>query len=796
MKNIITCRNYKDEIELVTNKKYKYYYHYPVCLDNKLLRSDPVQKIIDNHNLKEYYAFCCDMCKSTHKKSGKSIFSYPHCFYQVLNKETVDYYMSKGYYLLTPGWLKNWEEYVQSNWGFTKEVATSFFTESFKKILVLDTGTSKSLMKDVVAFSDFIGKDFEVLPVGLDHYSKYVNQTINSRDHELELIKKENARIKEQIVNYTMSIELIKNMSSFTNENQILNKIFDILKMMFMPKIVSFIDASNIENTSYEKEDKYLLQIKPFLEDCKSSVFWLDSGKGFASKIFYGEEMLGIIIIDEIYLPVYKEIYYNTYISISNIISLAIYNSRLYEKVLLINKDFQRQKSYFEQLFKNSPEMIIITDHQKIIQNVNKSFKDYFKFKKSLLGTSICDFLEEFSINYKFICNDNTDRVKQVIDITINHKTRHIELSKYGINVNEEIVGYYIILSDVTDRINMRSHLEKMVFKDSLTGLYNRAFCDVEINRLSSEFKTPIGLIIGDVDGLKITNDAFGHNAGDKMLIQTAEILSDSCRPRDLISRWGGDEFVIILPFTEEDKVVEIVKKIKSKCESFLGYEFLSPSISIGYSVLSKKRKTMIQAFVEAEDMMYESKIKNKSSNRLRIVSSLQGSLYEKSFETYEHVQNVSKMCQKVSIHLGFNKQQISEMELFARFHDIGKLLLDNTLLEKKGLLSKMEMKRIQEHSESGFRICKSIAELSPIADFVLHHHERWDGKGYPNRISSYQIPIQARILNVADSIDAMLNDRPYRDKMSKDQVIEELISNKGTQFDPTLVDIFIDLFF
>lgn len=796
MKQIITCRNFVDEIEQATEGNYEYYYHYPLCLDNSQLSGDPIQKVIDKHKLDDYHVICCGLCEKTHKNVDSDVSSVALCFYQVLNPETVNYFMKEGNYIVTPGWLKNWKTYVEDDWAFTKEIAQKFFSDSFKRILVLDTGTSENIIEDTKDFAYYINKPYDILPVGLDYYKKYIAQAI--KDDVKEQTEVENKKIKNQLVNYTTSVELIKNMSAFTNEEEILSRIFDILRMMFLPQSICFIpynkgkfDVSNCDEDTFAEMQDFILKNDQI-------VYWLQDQKGFASKVFYGDQMIGILVLDNIFLPEYKEVYYNTYMSISNVIALALYNSRLYEQVLSVSKDYQQQKSYFEQLFKNSPEMILITSNDNVVQNTNESFNQYFGSNKKIIGKDIESFLKRYSENYtELLLSTEITYPKPIIDFKLaRNGIRHIEFSKYAIHVFQETAGYYYILNDVTDRVEMEDKLRNMAFNDSLTGLYNRAYCDEEMSRLSQNRQLPLGIIIGDVNGLKITNDAFGHIAGDKILKQIAEILTTSCRKGDIISRWGGDEFVIILPLTDFDTVASIASRITEKCENFTGFDYVLPSISIGYAILDSDQRTITQTFIEAENMMYENKLLQKTSIRSRIVSSLETSLYEKSYETEEHAQRVSVMCLEVANHLGFDKQQLSEMELFARLHDIGKLLIDNALLEKPEPLTEIERKMIQEHSESGYRIANSISELSHISNFILHHHERWDGTGYPNKIKSYQIPIQSRILTIADSIDAMYSERPYKKGYNTDKVIRELLINKGRQFDPTLVDIFIDLFF
>lgn len=795
MKQLITCQNFQKELMEATDNQYDYYFHSPLCLNNKFNDSDIIQDIIDENDLNDYHLLCCKLCKDSHKNTKSKVHSRDLCFYQVLNPKTVDHFIKNGYYLVTPGWIKRWSKYVKDEWQFSKEIAQMFFADSFTKVLLLDTQIYENIEYDLKEFCNFINKEYEILPVGLEYYKNYI-----ALSTEAEVKKKkevESNKIKNQLINFTMSVELIKNMSSFTSENQIIDSIFDILRMMFMPRKICYASYINNQYQTINCNEDYLEELSPFLENSSEIVFWLRNGKGFVTKLFYGEQLIGVLLLDDIYLSEYKEVYYNTFLSITNVISLALYNSRLYEEVLSVGKNYQEQKSYFEQLFKNSPEMILITDPNFIIQNTNMSFLEYFKTDTGITGKHVNDFLIKYTSTKieEFVFKQHIKQ-KEIVQFTIKGKIIYMEVSSYSINVLDQTAGYYVVLDDVSERIKMQESLRNMAFHDSLTGLYNRAYCDVEMSRLSKTRQLPLGIIIGDVNGLKVTNDAFGHLAGDKILKQIALIIKESCREGDIISRWGGDEYVIILPNTNEEVIKKISNRILKRCKSFKDFDYVLPSISLGYSVLDSNQVTVTQVFNQAEKMMYENKLLQKTSIRSRIVNSLENSLYEKSYETEEHAKRVAEMCLEVANYLNFGDKQKDEMELFARLHDIGKLMIDNVLLEKVEPLTDSEFLTIKEHSETGYSIANSIPELAHVADFILNHHERWDGNGYPNRLQGDQIPIQSRILVIADSIDTMRSVRSYKSAFPEDRVLDELVRNKGTQFDPTLVEIFINLYF
>lgn len=346
------------------------------------------------------------------------------------------------------------------------------------------------------------------------------------------------------------------------------------------------------------------------------------------------------------------------------------------------------------------------------------------------------------------------------------------------------------------DMVKIAEREEKikyLSFHDKLTGLYNRAYFEDKLKYLDDPHNFPISIIIGDINGLKVTNDVFGHFEGDKLLQKTASTLKKSCRSQDIIARYGGDEFAIILPKTTNSAAGKICTRIKMLCkENCIG--MVSASISLGWATKKRIKQNIQNVIREAEDMMYRHKLLESSSVRNAIISSLESSLHEKNIESKEHTLHLIKTTAKMGTILGLSSSEMDDLNLLARLHDIGKIAVEERVLRKKGKLTQDEVVEIQKHCEAGYRIAKSSHTLSSISKHILYHHERWDGQGYPHGLKKDEIPLLSRILSIADAYDAMVSDRPYRKALSEEAAIKELKKCSGNQFDPKLVTVFISM--
>ena len=302
----------------------------------------------------------------------------------------------------------------------------------------------------------------------------------------------------------------------------------------------------------------------------------------------------------------------------------------------------------------------------------------------------------------------------------------------------------------------------------------------------------PISIIIGDLNGLKLVNDAFGHQIGDELLKRASEALSEACRPQDIAARWGGDEFIILLPKTGLAQTEEIVAKIKAK-SSKMHVNSVNVDISFGWSTKTESEQDTQDQIKNAEDLMYKNKIIESKSMRSHTIKTIMNTLHEKNSREEAHSKRVGEICRRIGTALHLSDIDVSTLNLVGFLHDIGKIAIEEGILNKPGKLTAQEYEIIQQHPEIGCRIIRSSYEISEVAEAILSHHEKWDGTGYPKGLKGEEIPKFARIICIADSFDAMTSERTYRDKWTEERAAIEIIRCAGTHFDPEIARVFVE---
>lgn len=458
----------------------------------------------------------------------------------------------------------------------------------------------------------------------------------------------------------------------------------------------------------------------------------------------------------------------------------------------------RHQKLSFEALFRNSFDAIVLVNRDHEIVDINEKFTDLFGFQiedirdkelDSILG-SVEKLAEAQQLTVDMLNGHEVSA--EGIRFGADGQPREVSIKGVMISSNEDIIGGFGIYADISQSRKAEKEILYMNYHDQLTGLYNRRFFEEELARIDIERNLPISVVMADVNGLKLINDAFGHAYGDRLLKKTGELIKKECREDEIIARLGGDEFVILLPRTSSEEAEKIIKRIKA---ASLGIQLQSMelSISFGWQTKSSIIQNMDEILKNAEDYMYRHKLFESPSIRGKTIKTIINSLHEKNKREEQHSRRVSHICEAIGKAMELGEGDISELRTVGLLHDIGKIAIDEKILNKPERLNDEEWNEMKRHPEIGYRILSSANEMAELAEFVLAHHERWDGKGYPKKLAGEQIPLQARIIMVADAYDAMTSERAYRKPLTSAAAIEEIQKNSGTQFDPEIVQVFIE---
>ena len=363
-------------------------------------------------------------------------------------------------------------------------------------------------------------------------------------------------------------------------------------------------------------------------------------------------------------------------------------------------------------------------------------------------------------------------------------------------NEHGEVWASLVSFQDITERKAVEGKMRFLSYYDVLTGLFNRAYFEEELRRREKSGEAELGLILFDLDGLKLVDDSFGHQQGDDLLVRATELIRKCFTEHELLARIGGDEFAVLMSHTSPEQMEAAISKVYAEVEKAKQQPHRIPiSLSAGAAFRSDASISVRELFREADDKMYRSKLHRSQSTRSTIVQTAMAMLEARDFMTEGHADRLQEMLIRLAKAAGLPESKMDDLRLLAQFHDIGKVGIPDRILLKPGPLTAEEMVEMRRHSEIGHRIAKSSPDLLPVAEWVLKHHEWWNGEGYPLGLAGEQIPIECRILAIVDAYDAMTSDRPYRKAMEYATASKELRRCAGTQFDPALVELFIATF-
>jgi diguanylate cyclase (GGDEF)-like protein len=353
---------------------------------------------------------------------------------------------------------------------------------------------------------------------------------------------------------------------------------------------------------------------------------------------------------------------------------------------------------------------------------------------------------------------------------------------------------------------------------DALTGLLNHGAMQVRLREEIARAQrdgTVLSCVILDLDDFKQVNDSRGHQAGDALLRGVADLLRAELRPYDQVARYGGDEFVLLLPGSDEEAACQVAERVRDAvaAEAVPGSRLeLAGACSLGVAqwhepldaaallehadraLLLAKRTGKGRVAVANADIERELALLHADRGSPAAVQALAAAIEERDHYTRDHSETVVHLARGVAMILGLASDKVERIAHAALLHDVGKLGVPHEILHKRGPLTDEEWTVMAEHPVAGERILLRIPELASIAPIVRHEHEHWDGSGYPDRLRGHNIPVGSRIILACDAYEAMTTPRPYRAALTREHAVAELRAGAGSTYDPEIVEALLDL--
>ncbi len=464
-------------------------------------------------------------------------------------------------------------------------------------------------------------------------------------------------------------------------------------------------------------------------------------------------------------------------------------------------REIARSEFILKTIFDDAPIGMSRTDPKtgKVLQ-INDAYAHFLGYEKEeIIGRT----WKEFTLPDEQNESDKVDFIlvsgsKNQITLDKRYRTKDGRIVSGNLTVSNLSVGKYSeemlgMMVDITDRKKYEERLLRLSTHDPLTNLYNRNHFEQRVEEFVVPKDQTVAVLLAEVNGLEILNEAFGQNEGNRLLKKIAKILQASTEETDYLARVGGDEFAVVLTGRSRHDYQAIAKDITEELSLVQMPGGMDMIVSVVHAVVDEGDRTLHKAIEEAGKALKTRKLFEEAPIKENLVQTVMNALHVRNKPEEHHSRRVSFLSEQLGRVIGLSENEITQLRLAGLFHDIGKIAIAEEILNKHGKLTAEEFSEIQRHVEIGYRLLSSVEGMAPIAHVILSHHERIDGEGYPRGIKGEAIPLQARIISIADAYDAMTSSRTYKQQISSQEAARELKVCSGTQFDTDLARHFIE---
>lgn len=460
-----------------------------------------------------------------------------------------------------------------------------------------------------------------------------------------------------------------------------------------------------------------------------------------------------------------------------------------------INHGLSKDNEFLNIILKSIGDGIVVIDKEYCIKTINETVITLFHVNISEIQGLTFDKVFGFKdLNKEIIDNDSICNARMECYLFRNEFELFVDGTFYKIlNEDKSLDGYVYVFHNISEGLEKNREIEYLNYHDQLTGLYNRRFFEKKCRELLYEKYYPLGLIISDLNALKLTNDSLGHLMGDKLLEKYATVLQTNFADAEVVARIGGDEFAVLITKISLDTLEERINEIKRELSTCQIGDF-PVSAAFGCAIYNSSIFSFAEIFKEADEKMYADKMIENTSVKNKILESIIQKYFDGFPKKKTEVHMVIELSRRFCSVLRIDDVVVKRIEKAALVYDIGNISISNDYFTQNRKLTEKENEQVQAHPASAFHILKNISNYIEVAEIVLCHHENIDGSGYPRGLEDKQIPYESKILAIVTDYCAMRGERAYRPPLTKEEAINELRKKVGVRYDADLTLEFIHM--